>query len=259
MQPTFHFREITIFIDGASSVINRYCAFRQLCVFLLLAFVLFGGAWITLGSKSAKTFDVYYPPIPELPADVARDTELSENSAIQWLRDNTHVDLSELSSTEIHTLQATRPKAALIALVRNAELEGMVESVKQVEARFNSRMTHRYDWIFFNNEKFTDDFKSAMTNATDSRCYFETISPEHWSIPSWIDQSRFDIGRQYMGDIGVGKAWLQSYHHMCRWNSAAFAWEERLLAYDYYWRVEPDVSKYTGLPLILVSPYAYYP
>jgi hypothetical protein len=45
-----------------------------------------------------------------------------------------------------------------------------------------------------------------------------------------------------MGSIGVGKAWLQSYHHMCRWNAGLFALEKRLAYYDFFWRVEPGVS-----------------
>ncbi|KAI1074207.1 glycosyltransferase family 15 protein [Whalleya microplaca] len=118
----------------------------------------------------------------------------------------------------------------------------MVASVRQLEARFNGRVTHQYDWVFFNNEGFTDEFKMAMANATSSRCFFELIPAEHWSIPSWIDVTRFDVGRQFMGGIGVGKAWLQSYHHMCRWNAGIFALEERLADYDWFWRVEPAVQ-----------------
>ncbi|KAI1799313.1 glycosyltransferase family 15 protein [Daldinia bambusicola] len=118
----------------------------------------------------------------------------------------------------------------------------MVSSILQVEARFNRRETHRYDWVFFNNEEFTEEFKVTVSKATDSQCYFERIPEEHWSIPSWIDVTRFDVGRQFMGGIGVGKAWLQSYHHMCRWNAGIFASEKRLANYDWFWRVEPAVK-----------------
>ncbi|KAI2633159.1 glycosyltransferase family 15 protein [Hypomontagnella submonticulosa] len=123
----------------------------------------------------------------------------------------------------------------------------MVSSVLQVEARFNRRETHRYDWVFFNNEEFTTEFKVAVSNATTSQCYFERIPAEHWSIPPWIDVTRFDVGRQFMGGIGVGKAWLQSYHHMCRWNAGIFALEARLTAYDWFWRVEPSVQFYCNI------------
>ncbi|OTB00876.1 glycosyltransferase family 15 protein [Hypoxylon sp. CI-4A] len=150
--------------------------------------------------------------------------------------------MTDFSETEIQELSVSKPKAALVSLVRNEELDGMISSVEQVEAIFNGRETHHYDWVFFNNEEFTDEFKDAISKATESRCYFETIPKEHWSVPYWIDSTRFDIGRQFMGGIGVGKAWLQSYHHMCRWNAGLFALEKRLAEYDWFWRVEPGVQ-----------------
>lgn len=174
-------------------------------------------------------------------------------SEVQWLRKNIFTDLKDLSAHQIQELRNTRPKAAFISLVRNEEVEDMVSSVLQVEARFNRRETHRYDWVFFNNEEFTTEFKVAVSNATTSQCYFERIPAEHWSIPPWIDVTRFDVGRQFMGGIGVGKAWLQSYHHMCRWNAGIFALEARLTAYDWFWRVEPSVSQLLYLFPTIVS------
>jgi len=46
---------------------------------------------------------------------------------------------------------------------------------------------------------------------------------------------------EYLGAIGVGKGWLVSYRHMCRWNSGFFYKHPRLQQFDFYWRVEPDV------------------
>ncbi|KXJ88561.1 glycolipid 2-alpha-mannosyltransferase-domain-containing protein, partial [Microdochium bolleyi] len=133
-------------------------------------------------------------------------------------------------------------KATFLSLVRNSELDDMISSIMQVESRFNAVAIHRYDWVFFNNEPFTDHFKASVTNLTSGRCFFETIPDKHWSIPDWIDKSRFGVGREFLGSIGVGKSWLESYHHMCRWNSGLFALEDRLGQYDFYWRVEPGVQ-----------------
>ena len=47
---------------------------------------------------------------------------------------------------------------------------------------------------------------------------------------------------EYLGAIGVGKGWMISYRHMCRWNSGFFYKHPRLRDFDWYWRVEPDVS-----------------
>lgn len=47
---------------------------------------------------------------------------------------------------------------------------------------------------------------------------------------------------EYLGAIGVGKGWMISYRHMCRWNSGFFYKHPRLKDFDWYWRVEPDVG-----------------
>ncbi|KAK6082208.1 glycolipid 2-alpha-mannosyltransferase [Seiridium cupressi] len=181
----------------------------------------------------------YLPPMPELDISDPHDIK----SPVEWLRENTYDQpLHTLPTSRLEALIGDRPKAAFIALVRNSEEAGMVHSILQVEARFNSRKIHRYDWIFFNDEPFTDSFKAAITNATPSTVHFEQISQEHWQMPDWIDQSRYDVGREFQGGIGVGKAWLKSYHLMCRWNSGLFALEQRLKNYDWYWRVEPNVQ-----------------
>ncbi len=50
---------------------------------------------------------------------------------------------------------------------------------------------------------------------------------------------------EYLGAIGVGKGWMISYRHMCRWNSGFFYKHPRLKDFDWYWRVEPDVRSLT--------------
>lgn len=59
---------------------------------------------------------------------------------------------------------------------------------------------------------------------------------------------------EYLGAIGVGKGWMISYRHMCRWNSGFFYKHPRLKDFDWYWRVEPDVSTdLLGAALVLRS------
>ncbi|KAI1326554.1 glycolipid 2-alpha-mannosyltransferase-domain-containing protein [Xylariaceae sp. FL0255] len=218
---------------------------RNFIAFLCLFFVLFGSAWFIRKDQfkklalKAAAVDMYLPPMAHL-SDVAY--EQAQLDPLQWLRDNTILDINEISEEDKQFLLDSRPKAAFIALVRNSEVEEMVYSMAQLEARFNDRFIHRYDWVFFNDEEFTEEFMAYVANATQSMCHFEVIPDEHWSVPAWIDTTRFDVGRQFMGSIGVGKAWLQSYHHMCRWNAGLFALEKGLANYDYFWRVEPGVE-----------------
>jgi Glycolipid 2-alpha-mannosyltransferase len=65
-------------------------------------------------------------------------------------------------------------KAALIALVRNREVDDMAQSMRELEQTFNHKFN--YPWIFFNDEPFTDRFiqtTSALTNAeTRYGCLF---------------------------------------------------------------------------------------
>ncbi|KAF7536817.1 hypothetical protein G7054_g4213 [Neopestalotiopsis clavispora] len=196
-----------------------------------------------VGLESDKALATPYRYLPPVPVVDAVPGDNTEKSPVLWLQEhNYNQPLWTMPAERLQALVAGRPKAALIALVRNSERDGMVHSILQVEARFNSRKMHKYDWVLFNDEPFSDDFKSAVTNATSSTVYFEQIKAEHWEIPKWIDESRFNVGREFQGGIGVGKAWLKSYHKMCRWNSGLFALEDRLLGYDWYWRVEPDVQ-----------------
>lgn len=160
----------------------------------------------------------------------------------QWIRQNSFLDPSLIPSQRLQCIQATRPKAALVALVRNPELGDMIDTITQVEARFNSQELHRYDWVFFTDEDFPDNFKASVTNSTSSHCFFEHIPKEHWSVPSWIDKARFDLAHEALVKGGVDKAWQENYYHMCRWNSGLFALEQRLQGYKWFWRVEPGVS-----------------
>ncbi|KAK8052442.1 hypothetical protein PG993_003827 [Apiospora rasikravindrae] len=38
-------------------------------------------------------------------------------------------------------------------------------TITQLEARFNSKKLQRYDWMFLNDEEFTEEFKAAAMNA----------------------------------------------------------------------------------------------
>ncbi|KAJ1328075.1 alpha 1,2-mannosyltransferase [Microdochium nivale] len=234
----------------------RRLPFGKIFVLLTLFLIFLGSAWIFYDEYTSViqptprpypgpdpyALDEYLPPMPELPGYPYVSQDTSGVNEIQWLRDNTYLEPDKLSSRAVRSLIATRPKATFLSLVRNSELEDMISSIMQVESRFNEIAIHRYDWVFFNNEHFTDHFKATVVNATSGRCFFETIPKKHWSTPEWIDKSRFGVGREFLGSIGVGKSWLESYHHMCRWNSGLFALEDRLRQYDFYWRVEPGVK-----------------
>lgn len=141
--------------------------------------------------------------------------------------------------------RGAKPKAALISLVRNTELEGIIQSITQLELRWNHQ--YHYPWIFFNDEPFTETFKDATRTLVSGEVYYEIVPKEHWDMPEWVDESRFVSSLDFLGTIGVGKGWMVSYRHMCRWNSGFFYKHPRLAVYDWYWRVEPDVHFYCNV------------
>lgn len=137
-------------------------------------------------------------------------------------------------------------RAALIALVRNEELQGIVSSMKQLEDKFNSKFG--YDWIFFNDKPFTKQFKQETKAATESKCTYIHLPASEWDEPEWIDKQKADtLSREMAEKHNVQYADLTSYHKMCRWNSGPFFMNHALKDYDYYWRVEPNVNYYCSI------------
>lgn len=123
-----------------------------------------------------------------------------------------------------------RANATIVMLVRNSDLEGALNSVRQVEDRFNRR--HGYPYVFLNDMAFTESFKTwafflfsihlmnllktlaiwrRMTNiiANSSSVAFGVIPKEHWEQPSWIDEAKATSERNRLTSAGVkyGGTW----------------------------------------------------
>ena len=50
----------------------------------------------------------------------------------------------------------TRANATLLMLARNSDLEGVIQSVREIEDRFNKK--YGYPWVFLNEVAFTEEF-----------------------------------------------------------------------------------------------------
>ncbi|KXS94954.1 hypothetical protein AC579_7014 [Pseudocercospora musae] len=143
--------------------------------------------------------------------------------------------------------------ATFVSLVRNGELEGMLDSIHDVETRFNHN--YHYDWVFLNDDTFTEEFKIATTAATSGRVSYGKINHEQWSYPaglnmSLVEQSKYDMGLRE--DIPYGNS--SSYRHMCRYQSGFFYRHPLVLEYEWYWRVEPGIEILCDIPY---DPFAY--
>lgn len=77
--------------------------------------------------------------------------------------------------------------------------------------------------MFLNEEPFTDEFKSAMKSAAPKATMkFGLVPEKHWSYPPWVDQDLATQSRKKMDDNSVLFGGLESYHHMCRYQSGFF-------------------------------------
>ena len=112
---------------------------------------------------------------------------------------------------------APRENAAIVMLARNRELDGAVKAVKSLEAQFN-RWFH-YPIVFLNDEPWEQVFKDEMSNLASGKVQFETIPAEMWGFPSWMDEVHARRMMRQQEARAVMYAGMESYHHMCRFNS----------------------------------------
>ncbi|KAJ7723709.1 glycolipid 2-alpha-mannosyltransferase-domain-containing protein [Mycena olivaceomarginata] len=138
--------------------------------------------------------------------------------------------------------------ATIVMLARNGDLNGVVRSLTQLEAKFNTRLG--YPYVFLNEEPFSDDFKRNVLALTNNKVEFGLIPKEHWYQPEWIDEERARASRKKMEEEHViyGGASLPSRIGMCRFNSGFFFRHPLLDKYRYCWRVEPDVRFFCTPP-----------
>lgn len=74
-----------------------------------------------------------------------------------------------------------RANAALISLVRNSEVDGIVSSMRYMEKSFNAKFN--YPWVFFNDVEFTQEFKDKTQAETNAPCtYGQFVRLGHFSI-----------------------------------------------------------------------------
>lgn len=110
----------------------------------------------------------YSDPLSSLRSEIKHDDEFrhilrphgvskvekKRHDPVQWLRENSSPE------GELPSFFTPRPKAALISLVRNEELEGILQSMRQLEMHWNRR--YQYPWIFFNEKPFSEEFKVRL-------------------------------------------------------------------------------------------------
>ncbi|ODV94970.1 hypothetical protein PACTADRAFT_50805 [Pachysolen tannophilus NRRL Y-2460] len=141
--------------------------------------------------------------------------------------------------------QGGTEKATFVSLARNQDLWELVKSIRQVEDRFNRKF--KYDWVFLNDEPFSDEFKKTTTALVSGTTKYGLIPKEQWSFPEWIDTEKAARVRQEMREKKIIYGDSISYRHMCRYESGFFWRHELMMEYEYYWRVEPSIDIYCDI------------
>ena len=143
---------------------------RQLAVLTCLALALF--VWTVPPPQTwrRRVVRVTLPQSATSPYQVLQPlsaTNIPKHSSepLKWLEKNSNnkyalsTSSSILGSLSPHL--SSKPRAALISLVRNSELPGLMQSMRQLEYRWNRK--YQYPWVFFNDEPFSDEFKVICT------------------------------------------------------------------------------------------------
>ncbi|KAI8976443.1 nucleotide-diphospho-sugar transferase [Pilobolus umbonatus] len=140
------------------------------------------------------------------------------------------------------TIKQTTPireKAAFVMLARNDDLEGARYAIQQLEDRFNHQ--YNYPYVFLNDEEFDQEFVEYTSGLVSGESHYGLVGSNTWGYPDWVDLEKAAEGREKLMKEDVPYAEVESYRHMCRFQSGYFFRHPLLDEYDYYWRVEPDV------------------
>lgn len=95
-------------------------------------------------SSIVQNVNVYTPPRPALP-----DSHKNKHDPIQWLRENSDDRHATSETAFLHLPSYGRPRAAIISLVRNSELPGMMQSIRQLEERWNHKYHVRFLALYY--------------------------------------------------------------------------------------------------------------
>ncbi|KAL7416730.1 glycosyltransferase family 15 protein [Mrakia frigida] len=111
--------------------------------------------------------------------------------------------------------------------------------MQNMEDRFN--WWAGYNWVFLNDEPFTEEFKKQTQAIASTTCEYGLIDPEIWNQPVWIDEERAKKGREKLVSENIIYGDSVPYRNMCRFQSGGFYRHPLMMKYRMYWRIEPSV------------------
>lgn len=149
------------------SFIRNTVSKRQVAVVLCLMLALVVWIMPSPGSWRRQVIHITVTQPASSPYQVLRPaTQIAKKNTpdpLHWLKHNSNnkyavsAGYNFPSAGSPFATVSTKPRAALISLVRNSELSGIMQSMRQLEYQWNRK--YNYPWIFFNDEPFSGEFK----------------------------------------------------------------------------------------------------
>ena len=133
-----------------------------------------------------------------------------------------------------------RENGVIVMLARNGDIDGASSAIESLEEHFNKWF--HYPMIFINDREWDHAFKSRLAKIASGETQFVTVAKRDWNYPDWIKQEDVLDSLPLQKEMGSLHAELESYHHMCRFQSGRIFDHEALRPYKWYWRVEPDIQ-----------------
>ncbi|GAA5967054.1 hypothetical protein JCM8115_003506 [Rhodotorula mucilaginosa] len=176
------------------------------------------------------------------------ETWLDGKRVAPWEEVDARIPGVSLDDDEQRKTPPERENATFVMLARNSDVWGALDSIRQVEDRFN-RQFH-YDWTFLNDEPFNDEFKAHVSAICSGKVQFGQVPAQHWGkdFPEWIDVPKANKLINEMGQKPIPYGGSIPYRKMCRYQSGFFFEHALLDSYEYYWRVEPNVKFLCDIP-----------
>ncbi|KAJ2485940.1 hypothetical protein IWW47_005526, partial [Coemansia sp. RSA 2052] len=84
--------------------------------------------------------------------------------------------------------EGQRVNGAIIALVRNSELDGLRKSIRMFEDRFNRRF--KYPYVLLNDQNFTQEFRDGIAAITNNEVRYGILDSDLWGYSSSVTPER---------------------------------------------------------------------
>ncbi|CAG7937450.1 unnamed protein product [Penicillium nalgiovense] len=135
--------------------------------------------------------------------------------------------------------RSARMNAAFVVLVRNQELDGILQSIRSIERHFNQWF--HYPYVFLNDADFDEEFKAKIKRHVSAPVEFGKVESTLWDFPDWVDPEIAREGIQKQGDADIMYGGMESYHLL------QFYKHPLLLKYEWYWRLEPEIKYFCDI------------